>query len=631
MFNFNFDLNALADWVSSGAAEKLNQELAALASVATAAAVNSPAVVQAPTNVAPAPAPVQQVVSQVVQAVAPVVAPSVPPTFISKLEPIIVEEVVSNPKVVSSPAGVSVPPAVVNNIASSISTTFKNDAQKDAELRVAVQEVASQPTPTPTPTIDLTNRKTGTLQQSDAIRMAAPSENVAPAPAPTQPVPSRFVNNPYYNAITLEPEDMAGSVTEAKLEAQRRRAISQNIVPSAKEIAKMPPDLQKDVIERFIETQSKKLDEVFSAAEAEQIAIEAEIELTRAEAFESEAKAIEAAAEGEKALAEGDKIIADGVKSGILKYSELPPVFQQAVNQQPEFSDAGLAAAIAALSAVGVEGLADVMSQIRELYPDISSEDALLLLKFDPRFRDPYLARFQGNKMLMDKGLAPLDDKVYLANEQAYSKIFTSYGLNTFNNRSRYADLIGNLVAPEEVGERVSNVYERVTKGPEDVNRALRQLYPELTTQDLMAYALDPKTQLPVLRRKIQAAEIGGAALSQGLTIAPEDRQVMARAPYTNVQRTALGIETLVEEGVTREQAVAGYSAVASVLEPAEKLSAIYGDGYKQYGRLEAEQEAFLKSAEAKAARERLTGREIGEFSGRAGRLASRDRAAGIL
>lgn len=436
--------------------------------------------------------------------------------------------------------------------------------------------------------------------------------------------------------VRLEEEAMPGSAVEARQTAQRKKVAAENIVPSTKELKEMPSAAQQRIRDA-IESQIKKQAEIIASIEilrfpeATAAEMEAEADLAAAEAYAAEARAIEASIEGELAEAEGDKIIADGVKKGIISYSGLPTVLQAAVDEQPEYENPGLAAAIAALRAVGVEGLTDVMGKIRELYPDISSDDALLLLKFDPRFNESYLARFQGNKMLMDKGFAPLDDKIYLANEQAYSKIFTAYNLQTFNNRTKYSELIGNLIAPEEVGERVSNVYERITKGPQDVMSALKELYPELTTQDLMAYALDPKTQLPVLKRKIQAAEIGGAALSQGLTIASEQGPTKTGAPYTNIQRAALGIDTLVSEGVTREQAVAGYSAVAGVLEGGEKLSSIYGKGYKQYGRLEAEKEAFLKSAEAKAARESLVAREKAEWSGTAGRLASRDRAAGLI
>lgn len=440
--------------------------------------------------------------------------------------------------------------------------------------------------------------------------------------------------------ITLEEEAMPGSVVEARQAAERAAVSKASKVPTAKELEAMPDKVRADVSNRVkaetlinIAMLSEGVDFEIKNAESNLAAIIAEAEATTAMAEAAAAEAEAYAAQGEADLAEANRLVIEGFESGLptFEYSGIGDPFKEVINQDPKYTNAGIAAAIAALKAVGVEGLGDALTQIRDLYPDISSDDALLLLKFDKRFNAPYLDRFQGNKMLMDKGFAPLDDKVYLANEQAYSKIFTAYNLETFNNRSKYAEFIGNLVAPEEIGERVSNVYERVTKGPQDVTNAIKELFPELTTQDLMAYALDPKTQLPVLKRKIQAAEIGGAALAQGLGISSEQGPTKVLSPYTNVQREALGIDTLVSEGVSREQAVAGYSAVAGVLEGGEKLSAIYGKDYKQYGRLQAEQEAFLKSAEAKSTREKLVGREIAEFSGTAGRFASRDRAAGLI
>lgn len=279
---------------------------------------------------------------------------------------------------------------------------------------------------------------------------------------------------------------------------------------------------------------------------------------------------------------------------------------------------AQLAAIIAALSAVGVEGLVPVMADIRKIYPDISSEDALMLLKFDPRFNKPYMTRFAGNKMRMDAGFAPLDDKEYLANEAAYNKIFTAYGLNQFANRAEYARQIGNRVAPQELGEKVSIAYDRVIKGAAETKKAAQQLNPWLTDSDILAYALSPETQLPVIQRKAQAAEIGGAALAQNLTIGATSAPTVDSG-YTNVVRKGLGVEELVAQGVDLATARKGFENVAAVLPTAEKLSAIYGATLDQYGRLEAEQEQFKGLASERRKRERLTEREIAAFSGKAG------------
>ena len=440
--------------------------------------------------------------------------------------------------------------------------------------------------------------------------------------------------------IRLEEDAMAGSAVERRQEERRRAAIKETQVPTAKEIKAMPPKVAervRDEIKAGVTIELATLPDrintaIFNAGKSLE-AIEAESAATTAlaEAYQAEAEALEA--EARMAEAEGDKVIAEAVESGQFNYMQLPPVFQQVINQQPQYatvSDAGLAAAAAALGAVGVEGLVEVMAEIRRLYPGISSEDALNLLKFDKRFNSAYLTRFAGNKKLQDAGFAMLDDKTYLATEAAYSKIFNAYGLKQFANRDRYSNLIGSMVSADELAGRVSAGYDRIVKGAAVTKDALNKLFPELNDTDILAYVIDPVNQLPAIQRKIQAAEIGGAALAQnlsiGLTQGPTDV-----SGYTNVSRQGLSIEQLQAQGVDLEEARKGYAAVAGVLPTAEKLSSIYGKSLQQYGRKQAEQEAFMNLAEAKTARERLSAREIAEFSGTAGMLKSQRRAVGGL
>lgn len=436
--------------------------------------------------------------------------------------------------------------------------------------------------------------------------------------------------------IRLEEEAMAGSDIEARQEAARRRQAAANAMPSKKEIAAMPAKARAQLREAIAErtTQSAaRLDILLTKAENDLVALEAEQALLEGDLIAKQAEAEAAAAAGAAAEAEGDKIITQGVISGTLPFQGLPSVFQTVVNQAPQFkttSDAALTAAAAVLRAVGVEGLEDAMAQIRKLYPDITSEDALSLLKFDPRFNAPYLKRFAGNKLLMDAGFAPLDDKEYLATERAYDKIFTSYELGQFNNRDRFAKLIGSRISADELASRVSLAVDRVKNAARETGDAIRQLYPELTNQDLVAYAIDPVNQLPALQRKVQAAEIGGAALAQNLSIGLQAAPEM-RTGFSNVRRTGLGVEELIAAGVDLEKARTGFSRVAEVLPTSEKLSAIYGGRLEQYGRTEAEQEQFKELASAKRARQRLTEAELAQFSGEAGYGRVRKSTGGMI
>ena len=379
------------------------------------------------------------------------------------------------------------------------------------------------------------------------------------------------------------------------------------------------------------------VDEAITKEEENLAAIiaQAEADIEEAERLAAEAKAAQELAE--KQIAEAKVLEAEALAGEVtafnldptVTFSELPPNKQANVSKGMFDGNAAFTALFSSLSALGLEGLVDVLNNIRTLYPDINSEDALLLLKYDKRYNEPYLKRFEGNRKRMAAGLAPLDDATYLSNEAAYKKIFESYGLKQFANKERYANFIGSDIAPDEVAARVQLVYDRVQGALPQVSKALLQFYPELTTQDLMAYTLDPVNQLPVIQRKIQAAEIGGAALAQNLGTSLQATTFTGAqaAPYSNVKRGTIGVETMLKAGTDAAEAAKASAYIADVLPVSEKLSSIYAGGYQQYGQLQAEQEAYLGSIEAKKAREALVGRERAEFSAAPGMLKSQSRA----
>lgn len=379
------------------------------------------------------------------------------------------------------------------------------------------------------------------------------------------------------------------------------------------------------------------VDEAITKAEEDlaKIIAQAEADIEEAERLAAEAKAAQELAE--KQIAEAKAFEAQALEGEIIAFnldptvtfSDLPPNKQANVSKGMFDGNAAFTALFSSLSALGLEGLVDVLNNIRTLYPDINSEDALLLLKYDKRYNEPYLKRFEGNRKRMAAGLAPLDDATYLSNEAAYKKIFESYGLKQFANKERYANFIGSDIAPDEVAARVQLVYDRVQGALPQVSKALLQFYPELTTQDLMAYTLDPVNQLPVIQRKIQAAEIGGAALAQNLGTSLQATTFTGAqaAPYSNVTRGTIGVETMLKAGTDAAEAAKASAYIADVLPVSEKLSSIYAGGYQQYGQLQAEQEAYLGSIEAKKAREALVGRERAEFSAAPGMLKSQRRA----
>lgn len=277
------------------------------------------------------------------------------------------------------------------------------------------------------------------------------------------------------------------------------------------------------------------------------------------------------------------------------------------------------------LTSYGIVDIAATIAKIRADYPDATSDQLLLLLKNDTRYNANYNARFSGNAMRKAAGLPTLDDATYLKAEKEYEKVMKAYGLDktSLNTRKMYGTFIGNMMDIADVTGRVSLVYDNLKASPE-IERSFRKFYPMLNQADIVAAFLNPEEQLPALQRKVQAAEIGGAALAQGL----ESNLTELTTPlgkesgtgYTNVTGGTIGAETIRAGGTTTAQAKAGYEKIAGELPQAEFLSSIYAkQGLAQYGQKEAEKARIQGLASEKRKLEELIKAEEASWSAKAG------------
>jgi hypothetical protein len=233
---------------------------------------------------------------------------------------------------------------------------------------------------------------------------------------------------------------------------------------------------------------------------------------------------------------------------------------------------------------------------------------------------DAYKKRFAANADRIAKGLSALSPAEYVAIEDQYQNIMRNYGLpesyyakDTMGTQAGFQTLLANDVSATELEERVLTAQDRVLKAAPQVSQALKAFYPDITNGDILAYTLDPTKGLDAIKRKVTAAEIGGAAIGQGLT--------------TGVTRA----EELAAAGVTKQQAQEGYQTIAEVAPRGEMLSDIYKQS--PYGQTQAEQEVFnlAGSAEAAKQRKKLTSLETAAFSGQAGVGAlARERAGNL-
>jgi uncharacterized protein YoaH (UPF0181 family) len=264
-----------------------------------------------------------------------------------------------------------------------------------------------------------------------------------------------------------------------------------------------------------------------------------------------------------------------------------------------------------------MKGVADSIAKIRKDYPEIASDDILSLLKFDTRYNAPYLERFAGNKILMDKGLPTLDDALYLKAENEYQKIFKAYGVDSLASRGTYATLIGNRMDAADVTDRIKIGYERL-KADKYVEEAFRQFYPSISQGDIVAAMLNPNEMKDALERKATAAEIAGSAAAQGLSTG------QARA------------EELVAFGIDKTKAQAGYRYAAQALPKGTMLSQISQEEGITYNQQLVEDIKFKQNVKAQEEEQRLITKEQNRFKAQSGlasskSLASQARGAGLI
>lgn len=271
------------------------------------------------------------------------------------------------------------------------------------------------------------------------------------------------------------------------------------------------------------------------------------------------------------------------------------------------------------LESYRITDLASVLEQIRDEYPEASSEDILTLLQFDDRYNAKFNERFAANQKRLKEGKSVLSPAEYLKLEQGYSKVFTAYNLPAFKTQAYYDSFIVSDLDIEEVTDRVQLGYDRVLndKATQD---AFNKFFSALGFNDIVTGMLDPVNQLPALERKVKAAEIGGAALRQGLMVSQfAATEMQQNVPYSNVVRGTVGADVLGQKGVTKAEAEKGYQEIAQMLPTAEKLSSIYASQADQYGLLQAEQEKLQGLASAARKRQQLTDLETAQFKRQSG------------
>jgi hypothetical protein len=232
---------------------------------------------------------------------------------------------------------------------------------------------------------------------------------------------------------------------------------------------------------------------------------------------------------------------------------------------------------------------------------------------------DAYKKRFAANQKRIQAGLGALSPAEYVAMEDQYQNVMRNYGLpasyytkDPMGTQQGFEKFLAADVSATELEDRIMTAQTRVINANPEVSRALKQFYPDITNGDILAYTLDPQQGLSNIKRKVTAAEIGGAAIQSGLS--------------TNLERA----EELGRYGVDKEAATEGFTTIGAGLQRGSQLASIYGED--PYTQQVAESEIFNipGAQEARKQRQKITGLERATFGGQTGitqGTLARDRA----
>lgn len=241
----------------------------------------------------------------------------------------------------------------------------------------------------------------------------------------------------------------------------------------------------------------------------------------------------------------------------------------------------------------GLGGLADkIFDYVKKGY----SADTISILLQDTT---EYKTRFAGNEIRKKQGLPVLNPAEYLATEASYKQIMQAAGMpkGFYDQSSDFNNWIGKNISPSEIQSRVDMATQATVLANPEYRKALNQM--GISNSDLTAYFLDTNRALPYLQKAAATAAVGAEALR------------------SNLKFDKAYAEKLATEGITADQARAGYQQIAMEGQTLGALGEIYGGA--DYTQRTGEEAILRGQAAALRRRQSLIQQEQASFSGAAG------------
>jgi hypothetical protein len=226
------------------------------------------------------------------------------------------------------------------------------------------------------------------------------------------------------------------------------------------------------------------------------------------------------------------------------------------------------------------------------------------------RTNPQYEKWFPGN--LTEDGRVRYSEEQYAATVESYRDIYRSMGLNSSLLDGRIGDLIRGEVSPNEFSARVTGMWDRVISASDSI----RQYYADtngvqgLTTEALLAGALDPNVGDKILDGRMSVAEVGGEALGSGFRL------------------SAARVEELIGEGMTRNTANSLFGEAERLVPTLSVLARRHSDPNDEFDIEDFLSAEFFKNPAENLRTQRLVAQERAQFTSG---LAARRNQAGAM
>ena len=183
-----------------------------------------------------------------------------------------------------------------------------------------------------------------------------------------------------------------------------------------------------------------------------------------------------------------------------------------------------------------------------------------------------YARRFAGNEARRRAGYNVLSEEAYIGQENTYRQLLRTAGLPAgfYDSNEDFTAFIAGDVSPSELNTRINDGYNAVKNSDPQVIAEMQRLY-GVDDSQLAAYFLDPVKATPILLRQAQASQISAQATRQA-----------------GAEITAQQAEQLAIEGVTTQQAQAGFATIGQAQELFNPLAGEQGVGMTQQEQIGA-------------------------------------------